>query len=341
MRINRQLVRATTALTAALLFFALCDAPVTQAASGAPTAKYAIVYDLGGRGDNGINDLAGAGVDLARKKLALDQFALREVATDGTDLDRLTKIRFLANAGYNLIILVGAGFDAALKVATLAYPTTSFAIVNDPLAGGGQINITNLEFDQLQGAYIAGALAALSSKSGVIGLVSLPGSESALSANFVKGAQAVKKKIKLAQPAATTDLAVVTSSEIKQGADVIYSLDQTPASASLLLSLNNKKRPLRLIAHLPDGFFIKSAQYKGVLLGAIIERVDTAVFNLLARAVNNQSYMDVIDDANSIIGHRFNFKEGMDVAVTSLGHDQVSAVLKIKTALADGKIKLI
>lgn len=315
---------------------ALAMLPTQVHATGG--TKYAVVYDLGGRGDNAINDLAGAGVDLARKKLNLDQFALREAATDGTDLDRLTKIRTLANANYSVIILIGAGFDAALRQALVEFPTVQFVALDDPSIGAGQLNLTNIEFNGGQGAYLAGALAALNSKSGRIGIV---GGGAAQASDFALGAKSINSKIKFAAAAANLDLSAVTAAMVRQGADVIYSLDATPASASVLLSLNTKKRPLKLIAHLPDGFFVKTAQYQPVLLGAVVDRVDIAVYNILAKANLDENYRDLIDPAQSIIGHRFDFQDGMDIVVTTLGRASVSTLLKHKALLIAGKVKIV
>ena len=80
-----------------LLFSATLLAPNTNAAT---PKKIAIAYDVGGRGDNGSNDLAAAGLERAIKKHKLSRLDIREQITDGTLGDRITRVRFLARNKY-------------------------------------------------------------------------------------------------------------------------------------------------------------------------------------------------------------------------------------------------
>ena len=117
------------ALLLALAIFTVIFPVPTAAHASSP--KIAVIYDIGGRGDGGINDAAAMGVDKAKKAFHLGPLALREIATDGTDLDRLLKIRFLANAGYSPILLVGYGFQSSLNASMDEFPNTQFAIIDN------------------------------------------------------------------------------------------------------------------------------------------------------------------------------------------------------------------
>ena len=66
--------------------------------------KIAIAYDVGGRGDNGLNDLAALGLERAIKKLNISRLDVREQITDGNLGDRITRVRFLAKNKYQLPI---------------------------------------------------------------------------------------------------------------------------------------------------------------------------------------------------------------------------------------------
>jgi len=72
--------------------------------------KIAIAYDVGGRGDNGLNDLAALGLERAIKKLNISRLDVREQITDGNLGDRITRVRFLAKNRYQLIICVGSEY---------------------------------------------------------------------------------------------------------------------------------------------------------------------------------------------------------------------------------------
>ena len=54
--------------------------------------KIAIAYDVGGRGDNGLNDLAALGLERAIKKLNISRLDVREQITDGNLGDRITRV---------------------------------------------------------------------------------------------------------------------------------------------------------------------------------------------------------------------------------------------------------
>ncbi|GBL18291.1 uncharacterized lipoprotein PH1714 [Actinomycetota bacterium] len=94
--------------------------------------KIAIAYDVGGRGDNGLNDLAARGLERAIKKLNISRLDVREQITDGNLGDRITRVRFLAKNKYQLIICVGSGYaDTVRRRISNEYPNTQFAIIDD------------------------------------------------------------------------------------------------------------------------------------------------------------------------------------------------------------------
>ncbi|MEN9324470.1 MAG: hypothetical protein RL414_224, partial [Actinomycetota bacterium] len=257
-----------------LVFSLLVPAPTAQSAS---STKIAILYDLGGRGDGGINDAAGLGVDKAKKQFRLNPLALREIATDGTDLDRLLKIRFLAKANYSPIILVGKGFESSLSVAIDEFPETQFAIIDS--ARVGQLNVENLIFHDSQASYVAGVLAASASKTNTVGIWLDPDKASlhTPTAAFIAGAKSVKPKIVVLEQQRRIDAKIDVSSMLDRGADVIYSTWSVSSSVlDVVAERNTKKKPLRYIGVIPDQFFLKSAKAKSVLIGAVHNRIDTA-----------------------------------------------------------------
>ncbi|MDP4653061.1 MAG: BMP family ABC transporter substrate-binding protein, partial [Candidatus Nanopelagicales bacterium] len=93
------------------LFIALAISlfsPSTPAIAAEP--KVAIAYDIGFLGDNSFNDAVHLALRAAKKKYGLVEPFVREVPTNGTAVDRLTRLRFLAKSGYTLIIAVGPGY---------------------------------------------------------------------------------------------------------------------------------------------------------------------------------------------------------------------------------------
>ena len=68
--------------------------------------KVAIAYDIGFLGDNSFNDAVHLALKAAKKKYGLVEPFVREVPTNGTAVDRLTRLRFLAPA-FSTMELIG------------------------------------------------------------------------------------------------------------------------------------------------------------------------------------------------------------------------------------------
>ena len=124
----------------------------------AQTKKNAIciVYDIGGRGDLGFNDMAYLGAQMVHEKLGLKIVALSSMSQD----DYLPNLRTLAKQG-NCVIIIGVGFlmtDAVKEVAK-EYPNQLFAGVDEYIPN--MKNVIGIVFRENEGSALAGALAAL------------------------------------------------------------------------------------------------------------------------------------------------------------------------------------
>ncbi|KGA04129.1 MAG: hypothetical protein GM47_2105 [actinobacterium acIB-AMD-6] len=99
-----------------VLFTSTLLLPNTNAAT---PKKIAIAYDVGGKGDNGTNDLAAAGLERAIKKHKLSRLDIREQITDGTLGDRITRVRFLARNKYQGMPIPSGGFQMSFQIPNL------------------------------------------------------------------------------------------------------------------------------------------------------------------------------------------------------------------------------
>ena len=154
--------------------------------------KVAIAYDIGFLGDNSFNDAVHLALKAAKKKYGLVEPFVREVPTNGTAVDRLTRLRFLAKSGYTLIIAVGPGYRQTVARVSQEYTETQFAIINDKSIA--QLNVSNVYFREDHGAYLAGIAAANLSKRKSIAFI---GSEPELLESFTKGARVNFPKVKI------------------------------------------------------------------------------------------------------------------------------------------------
>ncbi|HYC27142.1 MAG TPA: BMP family ABC transporter substrate-binding protein [Nitrososphaerales archaeon] len=119
-----------------------------------------VVFDVGGLGDRGFNDLAYQGMMQANTTLGMDY--KYEVATSTTDIPSL----FQTLIGDHLNIIVGVGFDddQAINQSATANPNQLFAQVD-----GDEYNFTNviaIKFTENVGSAIVGALAAAQAGNG-------------------------------------------------------------------------------------------------------------------------------------------------------------------------------
>ena len=148
------------------LILTLFPTAAIQSSLAAEPKRIAIAYEVGGRGDNGINDLAAKGLERAIKKYNISRLDVREQITDGSLGDRITRVRFLARNKYQLIICVGADYADTVRRISNEFPNTQFAIIDDESVA--MTNVSNLSFATHEGIYLAGAALAVRSKSGKI-----------------------------------------------------------------------------------------------------------------------------------------------------------------------------
>ncbi len=167
-------------LTATLMGLAILDVALLWITpSGTPsmrdgTPRVGLVFDVGGLGDKSFNDSAYQGLLLARRELG----AGVEYIEPGDGADRESGIRLLAAQGVDLVLGIGFMFTDDLNLVAREYPDVFFAGVDYALQvdESGRVipppsNLLALKFREEEGAFLVGALAALTSTTGIIGFV--------------------------------------------------------------------------------------------------------------------------------------------------------------------------
>ena len=289
--------------------------------------RIAMLYDIGGRGDNGINDAAAVGLDAAKKQFHLSDLQVREMAPINTEGDREARLLFLAKAGYDLIIAVGPGFSEAVAVAAEKYPTIQFAILGD--SSVAMVNVMNIDFAPGQSAFMAGVLAGASSTTGKLGSI-LP-ADQYLADNqraFADGVHFANPKAKVFGQSVTVGNKGVTNISVASlgsvGVDVIYStwnktsevLTQVLA-ADQDLAKKKSKYLIKLIGNTPQQYFLTFPAAKKVVIGAVKDRFDLAVIDLVAKTLKGQTFNDILDEKAGIYGHIYTFSGGGVALATS------------------------
>jgi basic membrane protein A len=300
--------------------------PFTPAIATEP--KVAIAYDIGFLGDNSFNDAVHLALKAAKKKYGLVEPFVREVPTNGTAVDRLTRLRFLAKSGYTLIIAVGPGYRETVARVSKEYTETQFAIINDKSIA--QLNVSNVYFREDHGAYLAGVAAANLSKRKSIAFI---GSEPELLESFAKGARANFPKIKI-KNISYPDSVDSLRSQIN-GIDIAYSTWDGDPSVVAVISEDFAGK-IKLISEIPDQYFAQIPQTKSIVVATVSKQMTKPILQLVSAALESRAIIDILDDAEGIYGREYNATNGgvgitFNIAVNSSLKSQLKqALLQLK-----------
>jgi len=297
----------------ALLTFTLL-LPLAVASAEERTPRIAVAYDIGFKGDGGFNDAVSDALALAKRRFDLVPPFVREVPTSGTAVDRLSKLRFLAKNGYTLIITVGSGYRETVRRVSMEYPETQFAPINDKTLG--QMNISNIYFDEVEAAQIAGTIAGAKSKTRVVAVIA--GSEEVNSAfaAAAKGTEVLR---------ITFNGDVSSFSAALGRADVVYSL--WDRDAKVYESVINRTLKTFYIARNPDQYFVNLNSHPRVI--AVVEKkLNKPISQLVRLGLENRALIDVVDAERGIYGRRYGVANGGLTYKLKEGQPAVTKALK-------------
>jgi basic membrane protein A len=290
--------------------------------------KVAIAYDIGFLGDNSFNDAVHLALKAAKKKYGLVEPFVREVPTNGTAVDRLTRLRFLAKSGYTLIIAVGPGYRQTVARVSKEYTETQFAIINDKSIA--QLNVSNVYFREDHGAYLAGTSAANLSKRKSIAFI---GSEPELLESFIRGARVNFPKIKIKNISYPDSVESLRSQ--LSGVDIAYSTWDGDSSVVAVISEGFAGK-IKLISEIPDQYFAQIPQTKSIVVATVSKQMTKPISQLVSAALESRAIIDVLDDAEGIYGREYNATNGgvgitFNIAVNSSLKSQLrQALLQLK-----------
>ncbi len=264
--------------------------------------KVGLVLDRGGKDDKSFNSSAYQGATEAKKKLGI--FLKYVEAPDDNAYE--PQMRWFAQHDFDLIIGIGFAQKEAIKKVAAEFPQKHFAIVDAEVTAP---NVRCLLFQEHEGAYLVGAIAALTSKTGRIGFVG--GMDVPLIRRFAMGYEAGAKK---ANPQITVlvNYVGVTGeawnnppkgkelglAQYDSGADVIFAA----AGASGLGVLDAAEEKKRFAIGCDSN---QDWTKPGLILTSMLKRVDAAVFSSIeeARAGKFASGIKRFGLANDGIGY--------------------------------------
>jgi len=322
------------------LILTLLPTAVIQSSSAAEPKRIAIAYEVGGRGDNGVNDLAAKGLERAIKKLNISRLDVREQITDGSLGDRITRVRFLARNKYQLIICVGADYADTVRRISNEFPNTQFAIIDDESVA--MTNVSNLSFATHEGIYLAGAALAVRSKSGKIGFIGDKSDPSAAryASAFIKGAAAGNSKVRVSSKLLDTNFENEIKAQVNAGIDQIFSTwSKSDEVISNIASLNRPTTPILISGLLPEQYFLNFSAGKKNQYLVVQKRFDLAVEQIIAAELADKNILEILDGKKGIYGHRYNLKDGGVTVKVVSGQAFSARVQTISANLKAGRIK--
>ena len=171
-------ISSRNSLKAAAVFSALSLALAGCASgSGTPTVtpidyKACMVSDAGGFNDASFNQEAYAGLQEAVATLGVQEAKVESPET-ATQTDYVNGIQAMIDEGCNLIVTVGFNLATATRDAAIAHPDVNFALIDSALSNDDYSplslpNVKPIQYDTAQAAFLAGYLAAATTKTGKV-----------------------------------------------------------------------------------------------------------------------------------------------------------------------------
>ncbi len=327
---NRQAI--STMLLAAFVLLAASGCGQGKSAPPESTSaktRIAMVTDVGGLGDKSFNDSAYAGLQEAQRRLGVQIQVLQSKSA----ADYQPNLAVLANEDVDGIIAIGFLLNKDVERIAASYPQSHFAIVDAVVTAP---NVASVTFREQEGAFLAGALAALVSKTKTIAF--LGGMDIPLlrkfEAGFTAGAHEIDPNVRVLVKyvgsfddiAAGKELAGVLFND---RADIVFAA-AGKAGLGAIDEVRGRDRAFVIgVDANQDGLA------PGKILTSMVKRVDVAVYGLAQEAVARKW----------TAGHReLGLKEGaisltdMRYTRAAVGAANLAKVAAIRRAIVSGKI---
>lgn len=288
----------------------------------------AVIFDLGGKFDRSFNQASFEGAERFRQETGIEfrEFELQ------SDSQREQALRRFAQAGHNPVVVAGFSNGPAMEVVAAEFPDTDFAIIDMVV---DLPNVRSVVFNEHEGSYLVGVLAAKASQTGKVGFVG--GMDIPLirkfACGYVQGVKDTDPDAEVFQNMTGTTGAAwndpvrggeLAKSQIDRGADVIYhaaggtgvGVLQAAADAGAL------------------GIGVDSNQnylHPGQVLTSMLKRVDNAVFDAMMDAKNGEWSTGV-----TVMGLA---EDGVGYALDENNADLITE--EMKTAVEEARAKII
>ena len=259
----------------------LGSAAAVALSATAAVADPAIIFDLGGKFDKSFNEAAFQG---AQRWAEETGGSFREIELQN-EAQREQALRRFAEAGSNPIVMAGFAFADALGKVAPDYPDTKFAVID--VNWLSMPNVRGIGFNEHEGSYLVGMLAAQASETGTVGFVG--GMDIPLirrfGCGFAQGVKAVNGDATIianmtgTTPAAWNDPVKgsgLTKAQISQGADVVFAAAGGTGVGVLQTAADEGILSIGVDSN-------QNYMHPGKVLTSMMKRVDNAVYEAFSQ----------------------------------------------------------
>jgi len=324
------------------LILGIVAAAATGFAAHAADIKPAVIYDMGGKNDKSFNEAAYSGAEKFKKDTGIEY---REFEIQN-DAQREQAMRRFAQDGNSPIVAIGFSQAAALEKVAKEFPDVKFGIVDMVV---DLPNVRSIVFNEHEGSYLVGVMAALASKTGKVGFIG--GMDIPLIRKFACGYKggvlATKADAEVFEnmtgttPEAWNDPVKggeLAKSQFDRGADVVYHAAGGTGVGVLQAAADADKLGIGVDSN-------QNGMQPGHVLTSMLKRVDVAVysafmdakddkwtngFNVLGLAQDGVGY--AMDDNNASL-----VSDDMKAAVEKAKADIISGAVTVHNYMSDEK----
>lgn len=296
--------------------------------------KVGLILAMGGLGDKSFNDSAYAGLLKAQKDFNVE---VKYVEPNSWMEDAYFLEEYSQN-GFDLIIATSYTAQDAMEDISSKFPNTKYAIV-DTRAKEGE-NIASLVFDESEGSFLVGAIAAKMSKTGKVGFIGALDIPliNRFKSGYEQGAKYVNPNISVITTYVGGDAPFSDPLKGKehayslanQGVDVIY---HASGNTGIGILEGVKEKGIYGIGVDCD----QNDIVKGQVLTSMLKNVNNAIYKVIQDTVNGEFKGQV---------YNFGLKENgvgtTDFKYTRqiIGSENINFVENLKADIISGKIKV-
>lgn len=301
-------------------------------------ADPALIFDLGGKFDKSFNESAHNGAQRWAEETGM---SYNEVEMQ-SEAQREQALRSFAEAGNNPIVMVGFAFGDVLGEVAGDYPDTKFAIVDMVVDAP---NVRSVVFNEHEGSYLVGMMAAKASASGTVGFIG--GMDIPLirkfACGYVQGVKAVNPDATVIQnmtgttPSAWNDPvkgSELTKAQIGQGADVVYAAAGGTGLGVLQTAADEGIKSIGVDSN-------QNYLHPGSVLTSMVKRVDNAVYEAMLAGTDLETGIYVMGLSNGGVGYALDehnealVDAGMIAAVDGAATDIGNGTLVVHDYMSD------